>query len=93
MPSTIPSKFYECLSSGKPLMTVSDSEISAIVEEYKLGSVYDCGNATSLAEQLEVLSHEDDNVLADMANNARNLAFEYDRKKIITRIQENLNDL
>lgn len=93
MPSTIPSKFYECLSSGKPLMAVADSEISAIVEEYKLGSVYDCGNADSLAKQLKVLSLADDNELAVMANNARNLAFEYDRKKIITRIQENLNDL
>ena len=93
MPSTIPSKFYECLSSGKPLMAVADSEISTIVKEYKLGSVYDCGNADSLAKELILLSYKDDNELAVMANNARNLAFEYDRKEIINRIHENLNDL
>ena len=93
MPTTIPSKFYECLSSGKPVLAVADSEISSMVDEYDLGAVYECGSATSLAEELVMLSQADGDVLAMMGKNARNLAFDYDRKKIVDRIHVDLNDL
>lgn len=93
MPSTIPSKFYECLSSGKPLMTAADSEMSAIVTDYQLGSVYQCGDPDSLARQLILLSERDCSERAVMGNNARKLAFEYDRKQIIAKVQLDLLSL
>lgn len=93
MPTTIPSKFYECLSSGKPVLAVADSEISSMVDEYDLGSVYQCGSATSLADEVIKLSQADSDALAIMGKNARNLSFDYDRKKIVERIHLDLSEL
>lgn len=79
MPSTIPSKFYESLSAGKPLIVVSNSEISDMVANHKIGTVYNCGNEKSLASGIQRLSNLDTKSLKKMGEGSRKLSLEFDR--------------
>lgn len=93
MPTTIPSKFYECISSGKPVIVVAGSEISAIVEQHSLGSVYDCGDENSLFVEIVKLYKIGPTALSAVGERARKLAFDFDREKVVDRIHLDLESL
>ena len=79
-PSTMPSKVYEALASGVPVVISAGCEGSRVVEEGKAGLTFRPGNATELAEALAYLqANEEDAAL--MRKNCRELAchFNYDR--------------
>ena len=81
MPTTIPSKFYESLSVGKTLIVVSDSEISTMVSDNQVGTVYSCGNEQSLARAIRRLADLDKDSFREMGENARKLSAKFDRQK------------
>ncbi len=93
MPTTIPSKFYESLSAGKPLIVVSDSEISSMVDDYEIGTVYSCGNEQSLARAILSLVDLDKDSFKKMGKNARKLSLEFDRQKIVNQIESDIKNL
>ncbi len=93
MPSTIPSKFYEALAAGKPSIVVSDSEISNMVDDNKVGKIYIYGNEQSLAQEIIKLVDLDKNSFKKMGENARKLSLEFDRQKIVTKIESDLKNL
>jgi glycosyltransferase involved in cell wall biosynthesis len=93
MPTTIPSKFYESLSAGKPLIVVSNSEISDMVANHKIGTVYNCGKEKSLANAIQRLSNLDTTSLKKMGEDSRRLSLEFDRKKIVNKIEYDINKL
>lgn len=93
MPTTIPSKFYESLSAGKPIIVVSDSEISSMVNDNEVGTVYSCGNEQSLASAIRRLADLDKASIREMGENARKLSLEFDRQKIVTKIEDDIKKL
>jgi colanic acid biosynthesis glycosyl transferase WcaI len=90
MPTTIPSKFYEYISSGKPVVVVSGSEISDMVVKHGLGAVYECGAAKSLAREVIKLHQLGAVELATIKDNARRLAVNFDRTKVVDKINADL---
>jgi colanic acid biosynthesis glycosyl transferase WcaI len=90
MPTTIPSKFYEYISSGKPVVVVSGSEISGIVVKHGLGAVYECGVAKSLAAEVIKLRQLGAIEVATIKDSARRLAVNFDRGKVVEKINSDL---
>lgn len=93
MPTTIPSKFYEALSAGKPIIVVSDSEMSSIVDDNEVGALYICGNEQSLASAIRRLADLDKASIREMGENARQLSLEFDRQKIVAKIEEDIEKM
>lgn len=93
MPTTIPSKFYESLAAGKPLIVVSDSEISIMVTNNEAGIVYSCGDEKSLASSMQRLADLHPASLGNMGVNARKLSLDFDREKIVQKIESDLRNL
>ncbi len=93
MPTTIPSKFYESLAVGKPLIVASDSEISTMVADKGLGTVYSCGNEKSLAEAIHKLAYLDSESMKKIKENVRRLSFNFDRKMVVDKIEVNIEEL
>ncbi len=79
-PSTIPSKVYEIMASGVPVVISTGCEGAGIVEEGKAGLTFRPGNAIELAEALTYLEANKEET-ALMRKNCRKLAshFDYDR--------------
>lgn len=84
-PSTIPSKVYETLASGVPLVISSGCEGARLVEEGKAGWMFRPGDSNELADVLAELD-TDREKLSQMGNNCRALAnqFDYDRIAVET---------
>lgn len=93
MPTTIPSKFYESLAAGKPLIVASDSEISTMVTDKELGRVYICGNEKSLAEEIHKLAYLESESMKKIKENVRKLAFDFDRQIIVDNIEVDMKEL
>ena len=69
------------------IIVVDGSEITSTVEKHALGAVYKCDDANSLAGAVSSLSLVGSDLLAGMGERARNLAFEFDREKVVDKIQ------
>ena len=84
-PSTIPSKVYETLASGVPVVISSGCEGARLVEEGKTGWTFPPGDSDALADVLAELD-TDREVLSQMSSNCRALAeqFDYDRIAVET---------
>ncbi len=79
-PSTMPSKVYEALASGVPVVISTGCEGARVVEEGGAGLTFRPGDATELAEALIFLEANKEEV-ALMRKKCRELAchFDYDR--------------
>ena len=79
-PSTIPSKVYETLASGVPVVITSGCEGARLVEEGNAGRTFRPGDSDELAKALIELEDNRDE-LAQVRRNCRDLAerFDYDR--------------
>ena len=79
-PSTMPSKVYETLASGVPVVISTGCEGARVVEQGKAGLTFRPGNAMELAEALAYLEANKEET-ALMRKKCRELAchFDYDR--------------
>ena len=79
-PSTMPSKVYETLASGVPVVITSGCEGARLVEEGNAGRTFRPGDSDELAKALIELEDDRDE-LAQVRRNCRDLAerFDYDR--------------
>ncbi len=79
-PSTMPSKVYETLASGVPVVISTGCEGARVVEEGKAGLTFSPGNAMELAEAIAYLEANKEEA-ALMRKKCRELAchFDYDR--------------
>ena len=84
-PSTMPSKVYETLASGVPVVISKGCEGARLVEEGKAGRSFRPGDSNELAEVLVELD-SDREELAQIRENCRKLAerFDYDRIAVET---------
>ena len=84
-PGTIPSKVYETLASGVPLVISSGCEGARLVEEGQAGWTFPPGDSDALADVLAELD-TDREVVSQMSSNCRALAnqFDYDRIAVET---------
>ncbi len=82
IPGAVPSKLYEAMASGRPLILVADGEPAEIVRQYQAGLVVLPGDVSSLAAAIRALRNDRDKA-AQCAANARRAAVEhYDRAQI-----------
>lgn len=84
-PGTMPSKVYETLASGVPVVISKGCEGARLVEEGKAGWTFRPGDSNELADVLAELD-ADREVLRQMSSNCRALAkkFDYDRIAVET---------
>ena len=58
IPGATPSKLYEAMASGRPLVLVAEGEPAAVVREHEAGLVVTPGDTAGLASALQRLSHD-----------------------------------
>jgi hypothetical protein len=82
IPGAVPSKLYEAMASGRPLVLVASGEPAEIVRKHQAGIVVAPGDVSGLAEAIHAL-RTDPAQAARFAENARRAAVEnYDRAQI-----------
>jgi hypothetical protein len=69
----VPSKVYNILSAGKPILFVGDkdAEIARYIHKYDVGWSFTWDNTTALMEFLNGLSEADKNIIHKKGQNAR----------------------
>jgi colanic acid biosynthesis glycosyl transferase WcaI len=82
LPGAVPSKLYEAMASGRPIVLVASGEAAEVVRRYKAGRVVDPGQVPSLVDAIKELRANQE-LAARLAQNARQAAVEhFDRTKI-----------
>jgi colanic acid biosynthesis glycosyl transferase WcaI len=82
IPGAVPSKLYEAMASGRPLVLVATGEPAEIVRQHQAGLVVSPGDITALAQAIRTLRTEPEKA-AQFATNARRAAVaHYDRGQI-----------
>ncbi len=76
--TVIPSKLFECMGMGLPVLHGVAGESAEIVREERVGIVFEPENATQLVEQLRFL-RRDRQAYGDYRNNCMEAAKKYDR--------------
>lgn len=95
MQNAVPSKIYEIMAAGKPVLAGISGIGSDFIKENNLGFVFEQENADSLAQTIrDVLKSR--HVLNDMGERGRELAYsKYDRKmqalKYLSYIRDKIN--
>lgn len=79
--TVIPSKLFECMGMGLPVLHGVGGESARIVSVEKVGRVFESGNAMQL-EQLVIEMAGKPDELAQMRRNAVNAARRYDRRAL-----------
>jgi glycosyltransferase involved in cell wall biosynthesis len=90
IPGAVPSKIYESMASGKPIVLVANGEPADIVRQYQAGLVVEPQNINSFAQALTTLST--DPVLRNQLGiNGRKAAEEFfNRDKIVAHFIQHL---
>jgi glycosyltransferase involved in cell wall biosynthesis len=73
----MPDKIYDYTAAGLSIVTSLKGEVSWIINDKKLGILYEAGNAEDLAEKLEYLVVNQE-IRKGMAKNSYNIAMDYD---------------
>jgi len=82
IPGAVPSKLYEAMASGRPLVLVAGGEAAELVNRYQAGIVIPPGREQSLAPAIRRLRVEQ-GLAAQFSKNARCAAVKhFDRKRI-----------
>ena len=71
-----PNKFFDAISTGKPIITNMGGWIGELVENYKIGFSLENDNSQAIVETVEILTNMNKNQLEEMGKNARKLAIE-----------------
>jgi len=86
LPGTMPSKIYEALASGVPLVVARGCEGAALVDQYHVGRVFPPLDAEALAARLVALA-EQPGELAQIRQNCLALARRLDRDSVVLRTE------
>ena len=90
IPGAVPSKLYEAMASGRPVVLVATGEAAAIVREHDAGLVVAPGDAAGLAAALRTL-RDDPIRRRALGENGRRAAVQYfDRSGIAARFIDTL---
>ncbi len=71
-----PNKFFDAISTGKPIITNMGGWIGKLVESYKIGFSLENDNPQAIVEAVIKMSSMNENQLEEMEQNARKLAEE-----------------
>ncbi len=86
LPGTMPSKVYEALAAGVPLIVTGGCEAEQLVHRYNIGRLFDPGNAEQVATAVLELS-SDRSLYERMRANAVSLSQRFDRNIIAERTE------
>jgi glycosyltransferase involved in cell wall biosynthesis len=90
IPGAVPSKLYEAMASGRPVVLVAGGEPADIVQECRAGVVVDPGDIEGLAQALRMLNAQPA-LRRELGENGRKAAEQYfDRTKIVARFVNHL---
>jgi len=90
IPGAVPSKLYEAMASGRPVVLVASGEAAEIVRESQAGIVVKPGDIPALAETIRTLYSQPE-LRRTYGENGRRAAEQYfDRSMIATRFIEHL---
>jgi glycosyltransferase involved in cell wall biosynthesis len=88
IPGAVPSKLYEAMASGRPVVLVASGEAAEIVREHRAGIVVEPGDLAGLARALQTLRAQP-NLRRTLGENGRGAAEQhFDRAKIVIRFIE-----
>lgn len=90
--AVIPSKLFECMGMGIPVLHGVAGESADIVRSYELGSTFEPEDAEQLERHLMRLSLEADEI-ERLARNCRSAASQFDRAAIANRMLEVIEGL
>lgn len=79
--TVIPSKMFECMGMGLPILHGVEGESAEIVNRSNAGITFEPENAQALADRILEL-YNDPNLRATLSKNGSNAAPEYDRSKL-----------
>jgi glycosyltransferase involved in cell wall biosynthesis len=91
----VPSKFYNLLAAGKPILYIGDlySELYYVLKENNIGWFVESGSTEMICTTIMEIINTDFNTLRKMSLNARNLSVErYDKKIVLSRFVEIFKD-
>lgn len=71
-----PNKFFDAISTGKPIITNMGGWIGKLVENYKIGFSLENDNSQAIVEAIEILTNMNKSQLEEMGQNSRKLAVE-----------------
>lgn len=90
IPGAVPSKLYEAMASGRPVVLVADAEAAEIVRAHKAGIVVEPGNSAALAEAIQRLAASP-TLRQELGANGRHTAEQfYDRARIANEFVDHL---
>lgn len=81
----VPSKTYNILAVGKPILYIGDksSEIGLLIEENKIGKICHSGSVDSIVDGLNWFLSRNQEEINEISHKARNLSFIYSKKNIL----------
>lgn len=83
IPGAVPSKLYEAMASGKPVLLVASGEPAAIVGRYQAGIVVEPDNISGLVNALQML-RDNPELRQELGRNGRRAAEDsFNREKIV----------
>jgi glycosyltransferase involved in cell wall biosynthesis len=83
IPGAVPSKLYEAMAAGAPVILVADGEATEIVDKHHAGIVVKPGDIDGLVSALKTLANHPE-LRRELGANGRRAAEEfYDRNKIV----------
>jgi glycosyltransferase involved in cell wall biosynthesis len=90
LPGAVPSKLYEAMASGRPVVLVATGEAAEIVREHQAGMTVEPGRVEDLTHALRTLGAEPQ-LRRTLGENGRRAAEQhFDRTKIVSRFLEHL---
>jgi colanic acid biosynthesis glycosyl transferase WcaI len=92
IPGAVPSKLYEAMASGQPVIMVAEGEAAEIVESFHTGIAVKPGDIQGLARAVKTL-YGSPQLRKDLGSNGRRTVEEhYDREKIVAQFVSYLED-
>ena len=86
LPGTMPSKVYEALAAGVPIMVTAGCEAEQLIRRYNVGRLFEAGNADQLAAAIGELA-ADPELVRQIRQNALALSKRFDRNVIAERTE------
>jgi glycosyltransferase involved in cell wall biosynthesis len=90
IPGAVPSKLYEAMASGRPVVLVAEGEAAEIVERFNAGIVVPPGDIQGLARAIRTLCASPELRTELGANGRRAAEEEFDREHIVARFISHL---
>ncbi len=84
LPGTMPSKVYEALASGVPLIASRGCEAESLVSEHGVGRVFTPLDADDLASAIVEMAGQGD-ARREMSSRARELSNQFDLEQVVSR--------